>query len=152
MNSEEHEGRNTVSGVRRPRGGRCPAFTVATLTACLLTGCSSKPSGLPEVAPVTGTITMDGQPLPSVTVVFESQSGHSAFGSTDATGRYELVAAGNQRGAIVGPNKVMISSQLDAPPDPRWKDPIPARYNAATELTADVVAGKNKFDFSLKGK
>jgi len=136
------------TAAQAPGGWR--ALTI--LAACLVAGCSSKPSGLPDVAPVTGTVTMDGQPLASVTVVFESQSGHSSFGSTDASGRYELLAASNQKGAVVGPNKVTISTQLDAPPGPQWKDPIPARYNAATELSADVVAGKNTFDFPLERK
>ncbi len=137
---------------RRTGVTRRPQLAVTTLAVCLLAGCSSKPAGLPDVTPVTGTVTMDGQPLASVTVVFESPSGHSSFGSTDAAGKYELVAAGNQRGAIIGSNTVRINSHLDAPPGPRWKDPIPARYNAATELKADVVAGNNTFDFSLESK
>lgn len=136
----------------RPCLARLAAFAAVAFGFCLLPGCSSKPSGLPDLAPVSGTILMNGEPLASVSVVFESESGHSAFGSTDAMGKYELVAAGNQRGAIIGPNKVRINSQLDAPPDPRWKDPIPARYNTATELTADVASGRNTFDFSLEKK
>jgi len=152
MNPEVNRPRSRITrgfttgagGVRRRR------FAGATLVACLLGGCSSKPSGLPAIAPVSGTVTMDGQPLASATVVFESQSGHTAFGSTDAAGRYDLVAAGRSRGAIIGPNKVRIKSRTDAPPGPDWKDPIPARYNAATELSADVVAGRNTIDFPLK--
>lgn len=127
------------------------ASLVTSLVVLPLVGCSSQSSGLPAVAPVTGTVTMDGKPLASATVVFESQGGHVAFGNTDATGRYEIVAAGRQRGAIIGPNKVRISSQTDAPPGPGWRDPIPARYNAATELSAEVVAGDNTFDFPLQG-
>lgn len=32
------------------------------------------------------------------------------------------------------------------------KDPIPAKYNAETKLTADVKAGSNTFDFKLESK
>jgi hypothetical protein len=107
---------------------------------------------MPELGAVTGTVTLDGKPLDTATVVFESPSGRSAFGSTDAQGRYELLYTGNARGAVLGPNRVIIKSRLDAPPGPDWKDPIPARYNATTELTAEVVPGRNAFDFQLESR
>lgn len=134
--------------------GVIAAFAAGLLLLALIvaTGCSAKPKDMPELGVVTGTVTLDGKPLDKVTVVFESESGRSSFGSTDATGRYELIYAGNAKGAVVGPNKVVINSQLDAPPGPDWKDPVPARYNAKSELKADVVAGKNTFDFPLESK
>ena len=128
------------------------AAGVLLLVALVSAGCSAKPKDLPDLGAVTGTVTLDGKPLEKVTVVFESDSGRSAFGSTDASGRYELLYTGNHKGAVVGPNKVVINSQLDAPPGPDWKDPIPARYNAKTELKADVVASQNTFDFQLQSK
>lgn len=115
-------------------------------------GCSAKPKDLPDLGPVSGTITLDGQPLANVTVVFESETGRSSFGKTDDAGKYELIYTGNYKGAVVGKNKVVINSNLDAPPGPDWKDPIPAKYNAKSELTADVTAGSNTFDFALEGK
>lgn len=129
-------------------------FAAALWSACVLfsCGCSAKPKDMPELGAVTGTVTLDGKPLDKVTVVFESESGRSAFGSTDASGRYELLYSGNAKGAVLGPNKVVINTQLDAPPGPEWKDPVPARYNAKSELKADVVAGKNTFDFPLESK
>lgn len=137
----------TAGGLRASR-----AAGVLLLAALVSTGCSAKPKDLPDLGAVTGTVTLDGKPVEKVTVVFESESGRSAFGSTDAAGRYELLYTGNHKGAVVGPNKVVINSQLDAPPGPDWKDPIPARYNAKSELKADVVAGKNTFDFQLQSK
>ena len=62
------------------------------------------------------------------------------------------MAPGNQRGAVIGLNKVRITSQLDAPPGPGWKDPIPARYNSASELSAEVKAGENSLTFELQRK
>lgn len=126
-------------------------FLVAGLVVLAIAGCSSESSDLPAVAPVTGTVTLNGEPLASAVVVFESQAGHTAFGHTDTAGRYAIVAAGGRRGAIIGPNRVRINSRTDAPPGPGWKDPIPARYNSATELSVEVVAGDNTFDFPLKG-
>jgi len=127
-------------------------WIAAVLAAPVEQGCAGKLKDMPELGAVTGTVTLDGKPLENVTVVFESSSGRSAFGSTDAQGRYELLYTGNARGAVLGPNRVIIKSRLDAPPGPDWKDPIPARYNANTELTAEVVPGRNAFDFQLESR
>jgi len=128
------------------------SLPLALVLAAALVGCSSGPKDLPKLGTVTGTITLDGKPLPQVTVVFESESGRSAFGATDEQGRYELLYTGNAKGAVMGPNLVRINSRTDAPPGPDWKDPIPARYNSRSELKADVVAGTNTFDFALESK
>ena len=138
----------------RPSPARwCPVFTVVWTVGCgLLIGCAAKPTGMPDVAPVTGTVTLNGEPLARASVVFQSESGHSAMGTTDSTGSYQLTAPGNQKGAVIGLNKVKINSQLDAPPGPNWKDPIPARYNSASELSAQVNPGTNSFDFALEKK
>lgn len=134
--------------VRRP----CMVVSIACgLVGLAIAGCSAKPKDLPDLGLVTGTITLDGKPLENVTVVFESETGRSSFGATDTAGRYELIYTGNYKGAIVGKNRVVINSNLDAPPGPDWKDPIPARYNAKSELTAEVAPGKNTFDFALEG-
>jgi hypothetical protein len=120
---------------------------------CLLSyGCGPTATGLPNVAPVSGTVTLNGEPLANASIVFESESGHSALGTTDAAGNFLLMAPGNQRGAVIGLNKVRITSQLDAPPAPNWRDPIPARYNSASELSAEVKAGENSFTFELQRK
>ena len=115
-----------------------------------LEGCAAKPKDQPDLAPATGAVTLDGQPLAGVVVVFTSESGRSATGATDAAGRYEI-AYGGTRGAVLGPNTVSISTRLDHPPAPDWKDPIPEKYNQKSELKVDVAKGTNTFDFSLEG-
>lgn len=138
----------------RPSPARCCAAFVleCALVCALVIGCSAKPTGMPDVAPVTGTVTLNGEPLAGASVIFQSESGHSAMGTTDSSGSYQLTAPGNQKGAVIGLNKVKINSKLDGPPDPNWKDPIPARYNSASELSAQVNPGKNSFDFALEKK
>ena len=138
----------------RPSPARCCAVFALqwTLAWALVIGCSAKPTGMPDVAPVTGTVTLNGEPLAGASVIFQSESGHSAMGTTDSSGSYQLTAPGNQKGAVIGLNKVKINSKLDGPPGPNWKDPIPARYNSASELSAQVNPGKNSFDFSLEKK
>ena len=119
----------------------------------LVSGCNPKPKGMPDLAPVTGTITMDGQPMTKVTVVFTADSGGQvSFGGTDDTGKYELRYSGPYKGATIGPNTVQISTPTDNPVGPEWKDPIPSKYNKKSELKADVKPGPNTFDFDLKSK
>ena len=135
------------------------SITVSVRLACTLlcgllltTGCTQKPKGMPDLAPVTGTVTLDGQPLTNATISFSSDSGQVSFGGLDASGKYELRYSGPHKGATIGPNTVSISTSTENPVGPEWKDPIPAKYNTKTELKADVKPGPNTFDFELKSK
>ncbi|MEO1993011.1 MAG: carboxypeptidase-like regulatory domain-containing protein [Pirellulales bacterium] len=139
------------------RINRCFGMSLCMFSAVLgcasLSGCSKQASDLPDIAPVTGTVTMDGSPLENASVVFTAQGGATAFGSTDSSGNYELSYIRDLKGAGVGKNVVRITTNLEAPPDPRWKDPIPKLYNEETTLEADVLDGKdNVFDFALESK
>lgn len=128
---------------------------VCLLLCCLtaIVGCSVKPPGMPTVAPTSGVVTMDGQPLANVSIVFMTEKGGKvAFGGTDASGRYELRYSGKYMGGPVGTNIVRITTILDEPPPPNWKDPIPKKYNESSELRADVKAGPNTFNFDLTSK
>jgi len=115
-----------------------------------LAGCSSRPTGQPEIAPVTGTVTMDGQPLAGKSVVFESDRGVLSFGNTDAQGRYKLSYIRSARGAGLGRNVVRISTPTMGPTSPMHQDSIPAIYNTASTLEAEVAKGRNVFDFALE--
>ncbi len=56
-----------------------------------------------ETAPVSGTVTMDGQPLAGAEVNFTTDK-FASSGTTDAEGKFELPT-----GAAIGENKVFIS-------------------------------------------
>lgn len=118
----------------------------------VLVGCSSRPTGQPEIAAVTGTVTMDGQPLANKSVVFESDRGVLSFGNTDINGRYTLSYIRAAKGAGLGRNVVRISTPTMGPTSPLHKDSIPAIYNTASTLEAEVVKGRNVFDFKLESK
>ena len=96
---------------------------------------------------------MDGQPLANASIVFMTEKGGQvAFGGTDAEGRYEMRYSGKAKGAATGANVVRVTTILDTPPPPNWRDPIPARYHEKSELKADVTAGENVFNFDLTSK
>jgi hypothetical protein len=97
---------------------------------------------------VTGTVTLDGAPLPAALVVFTPDGpGRSAIATTDWAGRYELAFLRDIAGANLGIHTVRITTATE---DHRGKELLPARYHRHTELTASVVSGDNKLDFPLR--
>jgi len=113
-------------------------------------GCSTRPADQPVIAAVSGRVTMDGQPLEGVSVVFESERGVLSFGNTDAYGRYKLSYIRSAKGAGLGKNIVRISTPTMGPTSPLHKDSIPAIYNTQSTLAAAVVKGRNVFNFALE--
>jgi hypothetical protein len=110
----------------------------------MLAGCGK--SG-PQVAPVQGRVTLDGQPLFSADVAFQpANSQRPSVGRTDAEGHYELAYKRGQMGALVGPHTVRITVSPDAVKN---APVIPARYDTQTELRRDVEPGPNEFNFDL---
>jgi hypothetical protein len=86
------------------------------LILAALGGC--RDSGLPEVVPVTGSVSFQGKPLEGATVTFLAKegkvaAGQLAFGTTDAEGRFRLRSqAGPTKalnGAVAGEHRVTIS-------------------------------------------
>ena len=120
--------------------------------AICLGGCGGGGEELPELGLVTGTVTLNGEPLPDVLVTFQPESGaQSSQGTTDEEGAYEIIygdfAAGIE-GAVLGSHTVTIvqGDPANVPDDEK----LPARYNMNSELKADVQAGENSIDFDLK--
>ncbi len=114
-----------------------------------------------ELAAVSGKVTMDGKPLAGVTVTYQpiaqdkKNPGAGSFGKTNEQGEFtlELITTG-EAGAAVGSHQVSITTP--APEDSGdsdvndFADPIPARYNSQTTLTAEVKeGGTDKADFKL---
>jgi hypothetical protein len=124
---------------------------VAAILVLCLSGCGSS-DGI-TLVPVSGTITLDGQPLAGATVSFQPAGtretpGPSSGGATDANGRYTLKTAdaSGQAGAVIGPHLVRFTGVQDQRADdddtqrPPAQDPVPPRYRDPG-LTFDVPAG-----------
>ena len=77
---------------------RCLAVTSLVLMA-FVAGCPGPVADLPDLATVSGTVTMGGEPLANVTVEFASANGQAAYGTTDASGQYKLVYSGDAGGS-----------------------------------------------------
>ena len=131
-------------------------MTVALIAS--LSGCGH--SG-PEIARVSGTVTLDGKPLPEAFVFFRhADGGRISEAFTDNSGRYTLNYSNDESGAMVGSNTVRISTFIEAVREDSGaivkgtnkKELVPAKYNKQSELTVEVKSGKNTLDFDLKSK
>ena len=112
----------------------------------LLGGCGSGP----KLADVSGTVTVDGAPVPGLQVLFEPQDKVSpgSIGFTQADGTYRLKCSSGQDGAVVGQHIVRVTTaEIDDPSGPALT--IPAKYNTSSELTQEVKAGTNTIDLKL---
>ena len=120
------------------------------------------PLNLPKLAPVYGKVTVDGQPLAGVTVVFtplgtkdpeifkgkEHERPRDAMGITNEQGEYEIMylTAEGIDGAVVGKNRVWIK-----PETPEDYKRVPPQYqNAATSgRIEDVKPGGGEINLTL---
>lgn len=131
-------------------------FSIAHIVC--IAGCGR--SG-PEVAKVSGTVTLDGKPLPDAFVFFRHEDGgRISEAITDDAGKYMLNYSSEESGAMVGTNTVRISTFVEAVKEDSGaivkgtnkKELVPARYNKQSELTGKVQSGRNTLDFDLKSK
>jgi hypothetical protein len=143
------------------------AFIVAVATSA---GCGGG-DGLPRKA-ISGKVTLDGQPLEDATISFQPAGGG------ETTSAAAQVSAGSfsvsqADGLVPGKYRVSVSAlkevhrkgtgkktqdsvtgeivqDVDATVT---KESLPARFNAQTELTADVTdVGPNEFTFAVTSK
>jgi hypothetical protein len=136
----------------------------ATVMGLAMIGCGGEPGdNLPREA-IAGKVTMDGQPLPRATITFSPASqGESSATSQVENGEFSIP---RDRGLVPGDYKVAISHtdqpeghvkiELKKPgkkTSGSFKELIPAKYNAKTELKATIPkGGKSDLDFPLQSK
>lgn len=113
----------------------------------LLAGCSDN-GDRPDMAPVQGTVTLDGKPLEGAMISFKPNEGQPSYSRTDSSGHYELNYLIDTKGAKIGSHKVKITTATEENPD----EIVPDRFNRKTELTREVESGKNEFNFELDSK
>jgi len=135
----------------------CAYMVVLTFGLGLAAGCPEPGGQSVDTVDVSGTVTLDSQPLEGVAVHFSRSMDHGGTGVTGADGSYEL---GN--GAEPGENKVYFTAvdsvdeedEDDAMPDAGMDEDdeaetggegsaIPAKYSDAANpaLTFTVPAG-----------
>lgn len=131
---------------------RRPWALVGTVAIGLLAGCGDGP----ELAPVSGTVLLDGQPLIDALVLFTPiGGGRPSAARTDEHGEYELIFTESHSGALPGEHLIRISTFQEGDPDgddaPAFEQ-VPSRYNTETELARNVELGSNTLDFQLDSR
>ncbi len=145
-----------VDGINRVRGCEESALNrvscqkriwVFVLLGIIPLGCGGA-SG-PPLGKVSGTITLDGQPLAGASVSFSPMDGgRSSTGVTDSSGHYSLEYSLDKSGALVGEHEVRIHSAEFT--GEAAKDPVvPERYNSKSELKGTVDKSGSTLDFEL---
>ncbi|HCO25588.1 MAG: hypothetical protein CME31_22015 [Gimesia sp.] len=123
-----------------------------------LVGCGGA-SDAPVTYPVSGNVTLDGEPLTEGDIIFRDASGKaaSAAGKIE-NGAYSLTATAGKKSVVITatkeiPGKTVVGGAPDEPPVPAVEQYLPAEYNEKTTLEADVSdSGSNEFSFELKSK
>ena len=147
-------------GTRAGPSGRDAAWLmmIALVATSAASGCGE--SG-PARRAVAGSITLDGKPLPSGTVVFAPLDGATAAVAEVSDGTYRLAPA---RG--LAPGRYQVEVRAEAPTGKRVPHPdlpgetieevrnlIPPQFNARTELAVEVKPdADNTFDFALTSR
>jgi len=145
--------------MRRPTHRRgFPIGCGYTLTLLgLLLGCGGNPARQPT-APVTGTVTIDGQPVSQGVVNFLPESGRAGHGKLGPDGSFVISTYGNGDGAVVGKHRIAVDARQQQAAeggfaeDVAYQSAVPARYaNPNTSgLECEVVAGEeNVVDLKL---
>ena len=138
----------------RPNIIRRLSLVVWLAAVSWLVGCGS---GELETAPVSGTVTFDGQLLTHGTVIFTPTHGRAGQGDIDGNGRYTIGTYSDSDGAIAGPNKVSVivreaSHDTGFEEDVEIQFSVPARYaNPNTSgIMVEVKPGEdNTADITL---
>ncbi len=120
--------------------------------AVVVSGCGDSRG---DLAPVTGNVKLDGQPLASALVQFMPLEGKGVVstGRTDDQGNYEMMATRTAMGASRGENTVRITTFEIEDHGGKQKvirERVPTKYNSASELKVTVKPGRNKLDFDLQ--
>lgn len=155
------------------------ATYLAVVTLCLgPAGCGGGPAA-PDLAPVSGTVTLNNAPLPDATVTFMPEKGPVAIGVTNMNGEYSLRTGVND-GAVLGKHRVTVAlaarsdkpANNEPPSDPSQmgnyyekvtaqrakqegndsKSLIPEKYGKADSsgLSFEVKDGENNFPINLE--
>lgn len=118
------------------------------ILAASLVGC-----GYGNVAPVTGTVTLDGEPLADALVRFQPvEGGRPSTATTDAQGNYTLRYTQKQEGAERGKHRVFVSTGQTAEDEQGneiiIEEKVPAKYNTENKDHIHEVNG-SRIDLEL---
>ncbi|RMG00676.1 MAG: carboxypeptidase regulatory-like domain-containing protein [Planctomycetota bacterium] len=134
------------------------SLVLTAVGTLFLAGCGKKG---PQLTPVEGVVTLDGQPLEGAMVLFEPQEGgRPATGLTDAQGHFTLKTLEPGDGAQVGVNAVAVTKEKENPNAPPVEEGeiVPIEYAThplyaspkTSGITVNVQPGMGPVTIELK--
>ena len=100
---------------------------------------------------VSGTVTLDSEPLANAVVQFTPQGteGRIALAKTGADGTYRLRTSKTVSGVTPGKYRVKITTSDIQDNETKSKEKVPEKYNKESELIKEIKQGSNRIDFEL---
>lgn len=89
---------------------RCCMTLCALSMSILAVGCGENG---PNLQPGSGTVLLDGNPVPNAIVTFVSQDGPSSVGEADESGKFVLYGPGSKPGIVPGEYSVLVECPYD---------------------------------------
>ncbi|MFN3191729.1 MAG: hypothetical protein ACE361_14555 [Aureliella sp.] len=131
-------------------------FIALLLPLALVVGCGGDSN--PPTEPVTGTVTLDGQPFEGAVITFkpDDSSNRSAVATSQADGTYALTTFASGDGAQIGTYKIMVF-KYDLPdggqnPYEQGQDAGEIKEMTQEEELAAMESGYSEADAGPQGK
>jgi hypothetical protein len=119
------------------------------LTACFI-GCDG---GGPELYPVSGTVKLDGEPLPAAEILLVDESGvENPIPGRVVAGKFQMMSTPGRKKVQIRATREFgdVDAAMGARPQQQY---LAARFNSQTELRAEVIpGGDNKFHYDVSEK
>lgn len=155
-----HSNWQRVRQLPAPSGSRWKTAVACAALASQVCGCGGTDYPL---APVSGVVTLDGEPLAGAAVVFQpkpaepvEKAAPGSVGRTDDQGRFALATVHEEPGAALGRHRVRIysyspeSAPVSDVDTTKVVERVPDRYNYRSQLFFEVTAeGTAAADFEL---
>src|SRR5690349_4649844 len=119
---------------------RSLVLTIFMAWLALSLGCTS---GGPEIVPIEGTVTHNGEPVPGLRIYFVPE-GRPSWGVSDEKGHFELSYDRGRPGAKVGTHKVWIQDESgNVDPTAAMSGGARPKRNPVAAEVADKYSQKN---------
>lgn len=126
---------------------RIPFAGALTVALFALTGCESGP----KVVPVSGTVTIDGQPLPYGHIQVLPTGWRPASSAIGSDGKFMLTTTVSGDGCVVGTHPVVILAGESLNPETtKWHAPKKYTDPKTSNLTVTISGPTNDLKVELK--
>ena len=130
---------------------RLPGVILVGLLGLAILGC--RDPNMPDLGRVAGRVTLDGEPVANARLIFTPLGKQPCVGKTDEDGNYEMMFDIGVPGAVVGMNKVAISTMWEEHNEQGERimipETIPEKYNAMSTLEFEVTGSRQTKNWDL---